>query len=206
MPQNQTVRHKTGGRGQAPPLRGNGPHISRNGRYRWVNTSLRGGPQARRGNPSPRPGKRIPTAPPGPRNDGEGTHCAPAGGHMGPPLQKHRKCNVEPAAGASPRPTWLHHTGAARPVVAPYIHCIGGQNGRPHGAAPTKNPVRNPSLRGGPQARRGNPFSRQKGNGFPRPLQGLGMTGWVHRVRLRRGQTPALQGTFFVARDDSARA
>ena len=27
----------------------------------------------------------------------------------------------------------------ARPVVAPYIHCIGGQSGRPHGAAPTEN-------------------------------------------------------------------
>ena len=47
----------------------------------------------------------------------------------------------------------------ARPVVAPYIHCIGGQSGRPHGAAPTKNPVRDSSLRGGPQARRGNPYS-----------------------------------------------
>ena len=31
-----------------------------------------------------------------------------------PPLQKHRKCNVEPTAGANPRPTLLRHIGAAR--------------------------------------------------------------------------------------------
>ena len=51
----------------------------------------------------------------------------------------------------------------ARPVVAPYIHCIGGQSGRPHGAAPTKNSVRGSSLRGGPQARRGNPYLHARG-------------------------------------------
>ena len=35
---------------------------------------------------------------------------------------------------------------------------------------------RSSSLRGGPQARRGNPSLRPKRNGFPRPLRGLGMT------------------------------
>ena len=37
-------------------------------------------------------------------------------------------------------------------------------------------PHYDPSLRGGQQARRGNPFSCQKGDGFPRPLRGLGLT------------------------------
>ena len=73
--------------------------------------------------------KRIPAAPPGPRNDG-------SGGHMGPPLQKSREYNVEPTAGASPRPTWLHHTGAARPVVAPYMIAFFLSVSRPRGVHP----------------------------------------------------------------------
>ena len=71
---------------------------------------------------------------------------------------------------------------AARPVVAPYIHRIGRQSGRPK-AAPAEMLHHDPSLRGGPQARRGNPYLPYRGNGFPRPLRGLGMTGWAHRVR-----------------------
>ena len=67
IPPNQKARCKTGGRGQAPPLRGSGYHISRNGRP-----------------------------------------------HGAASTKKHRKYNVEPTAGASPRPTWLHHTGTAR--------------------------------------------------------------------------------------------
>ena len=57
--------------------------------------------------------------------------------------------------------------------------------GRPYGGTP----VRSLSLRGGPQARRGNPSLRPKRNGFPRPLRGLGMTGRAHNVRpyKRRG-------------------
>ena len=35
--------------------------------------------------------------------------------------------------------------------------------GRPHGAAPTKNPGRDPLLREGPQARRGNPYLHARG-------------------------------------------
>src|SRR5699024_3320849 len=65
------------------------------------NTSLRGGPQARRGNPYPVQGRRIPTAPPGPRNDEEGAQCTPAGGHAGPPLQNPLS-NVERRRGQAP--------------------------------------------------------------------------------------------------------
>ncbi len=61
--------------------------------------------------------KRIPAAPPGPRNDG-------SGGHMGPPLQKSREYNVEPTAGASPRPTALRHIGAARQGCRALHDCV----------------------------------------------------------------------------------
>ena len=57
---------------------------------------------------------------------------------MGPPLQKQRERNVEPTEGASPRPTLLHLTGTARPVVAPHendLCCLScrAPEGRPYG-------------------------------------------------------------------------
>ena len=94
------------------------------------------------------------------------------------PLIRHllRKCHLPPCGGKALRAaTW----------------------GRPYGGAP----VRSLSLRGGPQARRGNPSLRPKRNGFPRPLRGLGMTGRAHAVRpyMAAGRSPphpALRATF----------
>ena len=94
------------------------------------------------------------------------------------PLIRHllRKCHLPPCGGkALWAATW----------------------GRPYGGAP----VRSLSLRGGPQARRGNPSLRPKKNGFPRPLRGLGMTGRANAVRPcmaadRSPPHPALRATF----------
>ena len=48
-------------------------------------------------------------------SDRSESHSPPAGGEI-PPIKRY---GTNPAAGASPRPTVLHHTGVARRVVAP---------------------------------------------------------------------------------------
>ena len=62
------------------------------------------------------------------------------------PLQKTPRAQCRTTAGASPRPTWLHHMGAARPVVAPHAndHCCLSSRapvGRVRDAAPHGRPV-----------------------------------------------------------------
>ena len=72
--------------------------------------------------------------------------------------------------------------------------------GRAGSSRPTKT-ARSSSLRGGPQVRRGNPYSPFRANGFPRPLRGLGMTGRANAwppcerpILPVRGPTPLIKG------------
>ena len=85
------LRAPTGGH-TGPPLRKNRSVIRHCEEGRRPDVAIRAPVQER----------RIPTAPPGPRNDGLGTQCAPAGGHAGPPLQNPLKCNVERRRGQAP--------------------------------------------------------------------------------------------------------
>ena len=75
------------------------------------------------------------------------------------------------AAGAGPRPTWCVFRRARRP---------GGPR-RAQWSRPTKIPVHDSSLRGGPQARRGNPYSPGKKTDSHGPF---GASEW------RGGRTP----------------
>ena len=99
----------TGGH-MGPPVRKNRPVIRHCEEGRRPDVAIRAPVQER----------RIPTAPPGPRNDGLGTQCAPAGGHAGPPLQNPLKCNVERRRGQAPALQGCaarhppHHGGATR--------------------------------------------------------------------------------------------
>ena len=64
---------------------------------------------------SPIKKKRIPTAPPGPRNDGRAHRVRPRAATWGRPYRKHGGYSAGPAAGASPRPTGLRHPMPAAP-------------------------------------------------------------------------------------------
>ena len=63
---------------------------------------------------------RIPTAPPGPRNDETGAQCAPTGGHAGPPLQNPLKCNIERRRGQAPALRYYITQGRRVKDAAPY--------------------------------------------------------------------------------------
>ena len=96
-----------------------------------------------------------------------GAHIgAPLHGGGGSPLPSLAFGHLPLIGGVVPRPTWCVFRRARRP---------GGPR-RAQWSRPTKIPVHDSSLRGGPQARRGNPYLRPRRSGFPRPLRGLGMT------------------------------
>ena len=130
-PPNQTARCKTGRRGQRAPYESK--RAVQVGQY--VIARRAAGPT--RQSASPVQERRIPTAPPGPRNDGEGTHCAPAGDHTGPPLRDPLKCNVERRRGQAPAVV-LHCMGSARRGLGP---------GRPLLALWANSPSRAPRKR-----------------------------------------------------------
>ena len=95
--------------------------------------------------------------------------------------------------GVVPRPTWC--------VISWRLTTRQAQRpGRAGSSRPTKT-ARSSSLRGGPQVRRGNPYSPFRANGFPRPLRGLGMTGRANAwppcerpILPVRGPTPLIKG------------
>ena len=71
--------------------------------------------------------------------------------------------------------------------------------------APQKYRVHDPSWPGGPQARHGDPYPSGTGNGFPRPLRGLGMTGRANAPAHKRPPCerpiPPCQGKCRAQRD-----